>query len=169
MPIHCVSCGKLFPFKVEVQGRLRNLAGRTHCLDCNPFSCRRKVSPDERRTKNLTKQRAWVARRRKEDGVDPIKQNALNKKKAVVVLVGGCQICGYSKSLRALAFHHMRDKVLSLTLREFQGALQRLIPELMKCVVLCTNCHAEVHDGLIRFSLLAKANVLFAEKLTELA
>ncbi len=54
---------------------------------------------------------------------------------------GECQICGYKKSIRALTFHHKKSGE-----KDF-GLSERV--ELDKCILLCANCHAEVHDGLI--------------------
>ncbi len=57
-----------------------------------------------------------------------------------------CGICGYSKCIAALEFHH-----LDPSQKEFQiGAgntmsWSRLEAELDKCTLLCANCHREVH------------------------
>lgn len=33
----CEKCGKLFPFNIVIDGKLRNLGSRKYCLDCTPF------------------------------------------------------------------------------------------------------------------------------------
>jgi 5-methylcytosine-specific restriction endonuclease McrA len=61
---------------------------------------------------------------------------------------GKCVCCGYDKYIGALDFHHINpnDKVYRLSvLRNF--SLESLKDELDKCVLLCRNCHAEVHAG----------------------
>ena len=62
---------------------------------------------------------------------------------------GQCGICGYSKSHRALTFHHLdpTTKLFSVAGNGIPRAWKRLIDEAKKCVMLCNNCHAEVHDG----------------------
>jgi hypothetical protein len=63
---------------------------------------------------------------------------------------GMCQVCGYDRCLRALCFHHLDDATKSF---HFAGSHCRswraLTLELDKCVLLCQNCHAEVHAGLV--------------------
>lgn len=62
---------------------------------------------------------------------------------------GKCIVCGYNKSIRALQFHHLdptqKDFGISGTTKSFE----KLKPELDKCVLLCANCHGEVHEGLL--------------------
>jgi 5-methylcytosine-specific restriction endonuclease McrA len=60
-----------------------------------------------------------------------------------------CIICGYSKSKRALAFHHVNPKE-----KEFQISLcliswKDAVLEAKKCALLCKNCHGEVHAGIL--------------------
>lgn len=76
--------------------------------------------------------------------------NRAAKKKAVDLLGGKCIICGFDKYLSALDFHHLieSDKEFNLSHKicsiEFD---ETIIKELMKCVVLCSNCHRAVHAG----------------------
>ena len=76
--------------------------------------------------------------------------NRRKRKEMAVGLFGGkCQKCGYSRSLRALAFHHVNasEKELNLSLAH-TISWARYVKELNKCVLLCQNCHTEYHDGL---------------------
>lgn len=59
----------------------------------------------------------------------------------------GCQICGYSKSKKALHYHHLdaSQKVSGIS-RMYYGTLKALKQEMDKCILLCSNCHHEVHD-----------------------
>lgn len=71
------------------------------------------------------------------------------KTKAIEYKGGKCIVCGYNKSIRALQFHHLdptqKDFGISGTTKSFE----KLKPELDKCVLLCANCHGEVHEGLL--------------------
>jgi len=65
---------------------------------------------------------------------------------------GKCQIisCGYSRSLRALKFHHLdpNEKDFTVSGRHCYS-LERLKKEVDKCILVCGNCHDEIHDGII--------------------
>ena len=76
---------------------------------------------------------------------------------------GGCEICGYNKNLAALEFHHIdRDtKESQLDARTLSNSsMGWIMSEFEKCMVLCANCHREIHDGLIKLdcSLIGKAS-----------
>lgn len=64
---------------------------------------------------------------------------------------GKCSICGYNKSQRALNFHHLdpKQKDFGLSARGLTRSWEKIKQEIDKCVILCANCHAEVHDGII--------------------
>jgi ribosomal protein L37E len=61
----------------------------------------------------------------------------------------GCSKCGYDKSIRALQFHHVEpnDKIMTLDVSEIRRkSNEKIINEILKCVLLCSNCHGEIHD-----------------------
>jgi hypothetical protein len=51
--------------------------------------------------------------------------------------------------MRALHFHHLdpAEKRLELNARGVALSLDTLRAEARKCVLLCSNCHAEVEEG----------------------
>lgn len=59
---------------------------------------------------------------------------------------GACLICGYSRYLGALQFHHLDPaaKEFELSLGGLTRGIDAARQEAAKCVVLCSNCHAEV-------------------------
>jgi transposase len=64
---------------------------------------------------------------------------------------GRCIICGYDRQARALEFHHVdpAQKGFALSRKGITLSLQALRAEARKCVLLCSNCHAEVEDGFV--------------------
>lgn len=61
---------------------------------------------------------------------------------------GKCLICGYNKNNAALSFHHTEDndKEFKLSIRECSNnSIETLLKELEKCILLCANCHMELH------------------------
>jgi hypothetical protein len=63
---------------------------------------------------------------------------------------GACVLCGYSRCLGALEFHHVDPtlKRFSVGARGVTRALAAARDEATKCALLCANCHAEVEAGL---------------------
>lgn len=69
------------------------------------------------------------------------------KEKAVAKLGGKCVRCSYDKSLRALEFHHIdpEQKDIQISMSK-NNAWEKIEKELEKCILVCSNCHAEIHE-----------------------
>jgi 5-methylcytosine-specific restriction endonuclease McrA len=77
-----------------------------------------------------------------------------NAKETLVAELGGrCAICGYDRYVGALEFHHRdpSEKRFGLSVRGITRSIATLREEASKCVLLCSNCHAEVEAGLTRY------------------
>ena len=61
--------------------------------------------------------------------------------------INGCAICGYDKCSASLSFHHVNseDKKFNININQLRYAEERIINELTKCILLCANCHREIH------------------------
>lgn len=70
-------------------------------------------------------------------------------KQILVQEAGGCcQLCGYDRCLAALEFHHVDPSRKEFGLARCGAhSLEKLRGEARKCVLLCSNCHAEVETG----------------------
>lgn len=71
------------------------------------------------------------------------------KKQLVEEAGGACILCGYSRWLGALQFHHVEPdgKEFHLAHRGYSRSIAKSRAEMRKCVLLCANCHAEVEGG----------------------
>ena len=69
------------------------------------------------------------------------------KQMAVEYKGGKCQLCDYSKCIGALTFHHIKpeDKEFGIAANGHSRSWERVRKELDKCILICANCHAEVH------------------------
>ena len=67
---------------------------------------------------------------------------------AVDRLGGKCQVCGYDRCVEALEFHHVDPEEKAFNIGDRVTSLEAILPELEKCVLVCANCHREIHCGL---------------------
>jgi hypothetical protein len=67
------------------------------------------------------------------------------KLKAIEMFGGKCQICGYNKCPNALEFHHVGEKKESPSYIIMRWSWERAKKELEKCILICANCHREIH------------------------
>ena len=57
----------------------------------------------------------------------------------------GCKKCGI-KHFYLLDFHHKNPSEKDFTISDYsRTSLEKLMPEIEKCVLLCANCHREFH------------------------
>ena len=70
---------------------------------------------------------------------------------AVAYKGGKCQCCGYKKFIGALEFHHINpsEKDFGISAKGFTRSWEKTKEELDKCVLVCANCHREIHEGII--------------------
>lgn len=78
------------------------------------------------------------------------KERSLTRKNELIVLKGGkCSECGYDKNFAALEFHHLipEEKEFPLDSRRISNtSIEKLIEEVNKCILLCSNCHRGKHN-----------------------
>lgn len=84
---------------------------------------------------------------------DCVKKWRENCKLRIIEAMGGkCVICGYNKCSHALALHHLDPSKKEFPLASIRANPKNwisIIEELRKCVLLCHNCHSELHSGII--------------------
>lgn len=103
---------------------------------------------------------------RKEDNITP-HQKALNSRGRIIskrrgkeftsmVKSFGCALCGYNRTPNAIEFHHIGEKQFAISKKIRQtSAIKK---ELENCIMVCANCHREIHAGLIKVGVQRKAH-----------
>lgn len=73
------------------------------------------------------------------------------KEKAIEYKGGSCVKCGYNKCNSALEFHHSEpnEKDFSIGKKGYCTSWEKVKKELDKCILVCSNCHREIHELLI--------------------
>lgn len=88
---------------------------------------------------------------KEEHGINKYTLKGVEKKLLLIELFGGkCEMCGYDKNIAAFDFHHkdgyeknFEVKVQLLNWKDDNEILE----EALKCVLLCSNCHREIHNS----------------------
>lgn len=179
----CFKCGSSFPNRVMIDGVFKNLGNRKYCLECSPwgkhntrdihsgavipeghskcFICK-KVLPTDDNFYPL--KRGGFFNYCKE--CDRVRQNSRHaelKRQAIEYKGGKCILCGYSKCPAALDFHHVDPGEKDFRISQYKRPIMsdKICRELDKCVLLCRNCHSEVHAGVAQLEehQLPKLNV----------
>lgn len=73
-----------------------------------------------------------------------------NRKLNLIKVCGNqCNICGYNKAISALEFHHINpeEKEYALASMGTCHQLEKDLEEIKKCILVCSNCHREIHEG----------------------
>ncbi len=76
-----------------------------------------------------------------------IKCRKKNKDALIKEFGGKCHICGYNRCTSALHFHHLNPEEKEGHVTQMGRSLERMRLEAKKCILLCANCHIEVHAG----------------------
>jgi hypothetical protein len=114
-----------------------------------------KVCPHCKEEKNISE---FYLRRNKKDkspyckictNIQTVVRQRAMKQKAVEYKGGKCNICGYDKSIAALEFHHIDPTKKDFSISNFKSySFSKIKTELDKCILVCANCHREIHSNL---------------------
>ena len=63
-----------------------------------------------------------------------------------------CMLCGYKKCIQALEFHHIVNtgKDFGISDKGYTRSWEKVKKEIDKCVLICANCHRELHVGIMQ-------------------
>ncbi len=169
-PKICKLCNNIFPKHIVIDGKKINCQRRKYCFDCSPFGHHNSRTLDKPYNKNNPKIKECV-----QCGKLCIKTTRLcptcyfNQRKERVTkkiyhIVGNsCWICDYDRTTKNLCFHHVDPtiKKFCLSNRETMLKWERVWKEMQKCILICHNCHGEVHANIVEESYVQK---LFQDK-----
>lgn len=82
--------------------------------------------------------------------VEAVQKRRQKVKQMSVEYKGGkCEKCGYNKCIAALDFHHINpnEKEFGISFRGYTRSWEKVKQELDKCMLLCANCHRELHNN----------------------
>jgi len=157
----CELCPKTIPNWIKLDGKIRNLGNRKYCLKCSPFGAHNTGNPAARYVTGSKRtcsqcERHYLYNKNKGHSWKRCNSCVVNsrrgdvKKRALELMGGQCLLCGYKRCSRALGFHHTDPKKKDFGFGPNRTrAWKSLVRELAKCVLLCANCHHEVHEGLV--------------------
>lgn len=70
------------------------------------------------------------------------------KLRVIEAFGGKCCVCGYNKSRHSLALHHLDPSEKDIGLASIVAnpiKWEKIVVELRKCILVCHNCHSEIH------------------------
>ena len=159
MPI-CKNCNEKFPNRIVLKNKERNLCKRKYCLTCSPFGLHNTRDLNAEIHEGSLKMcsicnKEYLYNRGTGSTTIQCSNCKVNErrhriKKQLVEYKGGrCIGCKYKKYVGALQFHHLdpNEKDFQISGSHCRN-FEKLKKEVDKCVLLCGNCHSEVHAGI---------------------
>jgi len=141
----CRKCGGSWPWRVKVDGKVRNTGNRKFCLVCSPFGSRNTKPDDPARPPKLRNWAGRSLRTRSAYQARLLIRAEERKRRLVAKFGGGCSVCGYGRSTRALAFYRCGSSAMRLSADGLWSASwERILTEAKRCRLLCLNCLAEL-------------------------
>lgn len=132
----CNKCNKTLPLDQFAKRSAAKDGYRNECKKCHNQYFREYFDNKE----NMAKQVNRVDKNKKQYRWK-FKQYKLSK---------GCAICGYKKCAAALSFHHLNGELKKINLSKatrHSFSQEKINEELKNCILLCANCHMEIHYG----------------------
>jgi hypothetical protein len=130
----------------------KKIRSRVNCFECSPTRIKKKAEGDQTCIICGKKYTYYRGNGTKEKCASCLVNDRRNNLKLRMVLYKGgkCALCGYNKCMKALTFHHIDPTTKEFNISGNHCRKWEVVQkELDKCVLLCSNCHAEVEDGFV--------------------
>jgi len=109
----------------------------------------KKIHTYQKKNRNYLNQKKteYNLAHKKETKIRNKKYHRERKKLLHELKINGCSICGYNTYDSCLEFHHVnpKDKSFSLKAETMSHPPDKIVNEIHKCILLCKNCHFEIH------------------------
>lgn len=152
MILKCVVCGK----EMEAQRQNKKYCSRT---------CQGKALSERRKNNELNPEKACIicgkkffpkskSANRRQYCYDCLPDGEVATRSTYIFLIkklygNKCQICGYNKCSSALEFHHLNPEEKEGIVSNSYGTVKESLKEAKKYILICANCHREIHEKLI--------------------
>jgi len=172
----CKKCKRDYPSVQIIDGKRKTYYYRQFCFECSPPQIKNtkdiSIYPRPREINGILHKMCYSCKEEKPFTEDyfytktksskdncyckicsRIRKNrkVLKTKMWAVEYKGGkCQICGYNKYVGSLDFHHKNPNEKDFAISGGIADQEKLKVELDKCVLLCSNCHREIHGGITK-------------------
>lgn len=124
----CIVCGEIKPITEFALNKTRKDG---HASDCK--ECRKKYRDRHYQdNKDYYKRKAAEYKRKQQEKFNELRSSLK------------CSVCGESR-FYCLDFHHMDPREKEKDPSRLIESPRKLEQELKKCIVLCSNCHRELH------------------------
>lgn len=115
------------------------------CRECGRLRMQRKRENPEFKANGVAAQRRWRERNPEENRRRWKEQERKKRQILLDARSGGCRVCGETDA-SCLDFHHRDPTTKEGHIGEFRKfGTARLLAEIAKCDVLCSNCHRKFH------------------------
>ena len=118
-------------------------------LKCNPIKCKfcKNLIPDAKRKSGVV-YCSDDCRKEKRKENNKSNRDKIIKEFAQYKLSIGCKICGYKNCAGSLDFHHIEktSKLTRISAGLWKSNSELYKKEISKCILLCKNCHYEIHN-----------------------
>lgn len=158
MIVKCVICGKTFEAQKSTKKycskECANAMRRIRWAQRDKVEKEQKLMPEKEcpicnkkfRPKNAAANQRTCCYECMPDGVQLTRGGFLAKIKEA--RGGKCVRCGYNKCIKALEFHHLDPSQKDFTISNDHFKLLDAVAESKKCILICSNCHKELHDNM---------------------
>lgn len=98
----------------------------------------------------------YISTSNKKKPQSPTESVTLWRKRVKLKLIeykgGKCELCGYNKCSTSLHFHHKNPNEKDFSISGKSLSFEKLKKEVDKCILVCSNCHGEIHEGVTKIT-----------------